>query len=146
MRYVILMFEECLYFNTNSLARTVSRIWTAAYRQFDLSPPHAFLLRAVLAKPGLLPRELAGELNLSRSTITRFLDSLEKRDLLVRMPTEKDGRELQIFPTKKANEIHQELDDIGKNLTKIMKERIGKKDLSQAVAKLREMRKSLEKL
>jgi len=124
----------------------VSRIWTAAYRQFDLSPPHAFLLRTVLAKPGSLPRELAGELNLSRSTITRFLDSLEKRDLLARMPTEKDGRELQIFPTKKAKKIHQELDDIGKNLTKIMKEKIGKNDLSQAVAKLREMRKSLEKM
>ena len=66
------MFEECLYFNTNSLARTVSRIWAEAYRKFDLSPPHAFLLRAVLAKPGLLPRELAEELNLSRSTVTRF--------------------------------------------------------------------------
>lgn len=139
------MFEECLYFNTNSLARTVNRIWTAAYRQSDLSPPHAFLLRVVLAKPGLLPRELAGELNLSRSTITRFLDSLEKRDLLARMPTKKDGREVQVFPTKEAKEIHQELDDIGRNLTKLMREKIGKNDLSQAVAKLREMQKSLIK-
>ena len=138
------MFEECLYFNTNSLARTVSRIWAEAYRKFDLSPPHAFLLRAVLAKPGLLPRELAEELNLSRSTVTRFLDSLEKRDLLERKPTAKDGREWQIFPTKNAKAIHHELDQIGKNLTKLMREKIGTNDLSLAVAKLREMKNKIE--
>ena len=128
------------------MARTVSRIWTEAYRQFNLSPPHAFLLRAVLAKPGLLPRELAGELNLSRSTITRFLDSLEKRNLLARKPTKKDGRELQVYPTKAAKEIHQDLDDIGRNLTKLMRDKIGKDDLAQTVAKLRKIQKFLVKV
>lgn len=140
------MFEECLYFNSNALARTVTRIWTDAYRQFDLSPPHAFLLRVVLAKPGLLPRELAEELNLSRSTITRFLDSLEQRDLLIRTPTEKDGRELQIFPTKAAKTIHQQLDDTGKELTRLMGEIAGKGELSQIVFKLRELQNSLKSL
>ena len=140
------MFEECLYFNSNSLARTVGRIWIAAYRQYNLSPPQAFLLRAVLANPGLFPRELAGELNLSRSTITRFLDSLEKRDFLTRKPTKKDGRELQVYPTKAAKEIHQELDGIGRNLTKFMREKIGKDELSQTVAKLREVQQFLEKV
>jgi len=71
-RYIAAMFENCLYFNSNALARTVSRIWTEAYRPFDLSPPHAFLLRLVLARPGLMPRELANELSLSRSTVTRI--------------------------------------------------------------------------
>jgi len=140
------MFRECLYFNTNSLARTVNRIWTKAYRRFELSPPHAFLLRAVLAKPGLLPRDLAEELNLSRSTISRFLDSLEKRTLLVRKPTKKDGRELQVFPTQKAKEIHRELDDIGKNLTKLMHEKIGKNELSQTVTNLRGVQKKINQV
>jgi DNA-binding MarR family transcriptional regulator len=138
------MFEECLYFNSNALARTVTRIWTEAYRPYDLSPPHAFLLRVVLAKPGLLPRELAEELSLSRSTITRFLDSLEQRDLLIRKPTEKDGRELQIYPTKAAKTIHQKLDNIGKDLTRLMGETVGKTELSQTVFKLRELQRALK--
>ncbi len=138
------MFEECLYFNSNALARTVSRIWTEAYREFDLSPPHAFLLRVILAQPGLLPRELAKELNLSRSTITRFLDSLEKRDFLIRKPTGQDGRELQVYPTKAAEAIHQKLDDTGSNLTKLIATIIGTDELSEIVAKLREVQKSLE--
>jgi len=138
------MFEECLYFNSNALARTVSRIWTDAYRQFDLSPPHAFLLRVVLAKPGLLPRELADELNLSRSTITRFLDSLEQRDLLIRKPTAEDGRELQVYPTRTAKAMHKKLDSTGEDLTKLMGKIMGKEEVSQTVAKLRKLQKSLE--
>ena len=138
------MFEECLYFNSNALARTVTRIWAEAYRPLELSPPHAFLLRVVLAKPGLLPRELADELSLSRSTITRFLDSLEKRDLLIRRPTERDGRELQVYPTKAAMAIHRQLDLTGRTLTQLMGEVVGKDDLSKTVARLREVRKFLE--
>ncbi len=137
------MFEECLYFNSNALARTVSRIWADAYSQFDLSPPHAFLLRVVLAKPGLLPRELAEELNLSRSTITRFLDSLEQRDLLIRKPTAEDGRELQVYPTSTAKAMHKKLDSTGENLTKLMGKIMGKEEVSQTVAKLRKLQKTL---
>lgn len=140
------MFEECLYFNSNTLARTVSRIWAEAYHQVKLSPPHAFLLRVVLTKPGLFPRELADELNLSRSTITRFLDRLEKRDLLVRKPAGKDGRELRVFPTKASKEIQQKLDDIGENLTTLMTEIIGQDELSQLVDSLREIQKYLKKV
>jgi len=138
------MFEQCLYFNTNALARTVTRIWTEAYRPFELSPPQAFLLRTVLAKPGLLPRELAQELSVSRSTVTRFLDSLEKRDFVKRTPTGKDGREVQIYPTSSAQVIHQELDQIGAKLTKQMGKILGQEDVSQTVAKLREMQKTLD--
>ena len=93
----------------------------------------------------MYPRELADELNLSRSTITRFLDSLEKRDLLVRKPTGKDGRELRVYPTRASKEIHQQLDDIGGNLTKLMAKMVGKDELSQMVAKLREMQNFLNK-
>lgn len=138
------MFEECLYFNSNALARTVTRIWTEAYKSFDLSPPHAFLLRVVLAKPGLMPRELAAELSLSRSTVTRFLDSLEKRGLLVRKMTAQDGREVQIFPTKSAQSIHDELDQTGKKLSRLMHELIGRQEVSDAITNLRKFQKILE--
>tara|TARA_R110002167_G_C12653454_1_gene649342 strand:- start:666 stop:1088 length:423 start_codon:yes stop_codon:yes gene_type:complete len=138
------MFEECLYFNSNALARTVSRIWAEAYKPFDLSPPHAFLLRVVLAKPGLMPRELAKELSLSRSTVTRFLDRLEKRDFLLRKMTTQDGREVQVYPTKKAIQIHKELDQTGGSLSELMREFVGQDDLSQTVSSLRKLQTILE--
>jgi DNA-binding MarR family transcriptional regulator len=138
------MFEECLYFNSNALARTVTRIWTEAYKPFGLSPPHAFMLRVILAKPGLMPRQLARELSLSRSTVTRFLDSLEQRGYLLRKFTASDGREVQVHPSKKALAIHKKLDDTGKNLTKHMAEMTSRQELKQTVAKLRKFQKILE--
>lgn len=137
------MFEECLYFNSNALARTVSRIWEEAYRQFNLSPPHAFLLRLVLAEPGLLPRELAERLQLSRSTVTRFLDSLEQRGLLLRKPAANDGRELQVYPTRKAQAMHQALDDTGKKLTTKVAGIVGGDETRKTVAKLRKIQQQL---
>ncbi len=138
------MFEECLYFNSNALARTVARIWAEAYKPLDLSPPHAFMLRVILAKPGLMPRELAEELTLSRSTVTRFLDSLERRDFLVRKMTTQDGREVQIYPTDQAIAIHKELDQTGKKLSMLMSELIGQEDLSITITNLRKFQKILE--
>ena len=138
------MFEECLYFNSNALARAVTRLWSEAYSRYDLSPPHAFLLRVVLAKPGLLPRELAEELALSRSTVTRFLDSLEQRKFLIRKQTRSDGREFEVHPTPKAAAIQRDLDTIGAQLTKKMGELFGEKELSRTVVALREIRKCLD--
>ncbi len=144
-RYIAAMFENCLYFNSNALARTVSRIWTEAYRPFDLSPPHAFLLRLVLARPGLMPRELANELSLSRSTVTRFLDSLEARGLLRRKATSEDGREVQVYPTRAALVIQAPLDQTGQNLSKEMARIIGQDDLRQVVGRLRNLQARLER-
>jgi len=138
------MFEECIYFNTNALARCVTKVWTEAYKEYDLSPPHAFLLRLVLAKPGLLPRELAKELQLSRSTITRFLDSLEKRGLLIRQPEEADKREFKVFPTKESQKIQKELDSTGKKLTSLMREIVGKDELAKTINELRSIQKMIE--
>ncbi|MCB1754576.1 MAG: MarR family transcriptional regulator [Gammaproteobacteria bacterium] len=138
------MFEECLYFNTNALARTVSRIWTEAYKPFGLSPPHAFMLRLVLAKPGLMPRELAEELSLSRSTVTRFLDSLEERGFLSRKMANEDGREIKIYPTRAALKIHKELDQTGRKLTRLMGNTVGEEDLSRTISNLRKFQNILE--
>lgn len=138
------MFEECLYFNTNALARTVTSIWVKAYQPFELSPAHAFTLRVVLAKPGLMPKELAKELSLSRSTVTRFLDSLEKRQFLRRKMTAKDGREIHIYPTQAALEIHQQLDQIGAHLSKRMGDIIGQDELGDTVLTLRKLQNILE--
>ncbi len=70
------MFEQCLYFNTTSLARQVERQWTQAFKPFGLTPSQAFMLRVVLDKAPLLAREIAEELNISRPTATRGLDHL----------------------------------------------------------------------
>ncbi len=140
------MFEECLYFNSNALARSVTKLWAEAYGKFDISPPHAFLLRVVLNKPGLFARDLADELKISRSTVTRFLDSLEKRDYLIRKVESPDGREVRVFPAKRAKKIHGELDKTGSMLSKKMADIFGKTELDEIVKNMRIIQNELGKL
>jgi len=72
------MFDHCLYFNTQALARVLEREWAKSFKPFGLTPSQGFMLRAVLNQPGLLQSELAQVLAISRPTTTRGLDGLEK--------------------------------------------------------------------
>jgi DNA-binding MarR family transcriptional regulator len=119
------MFERCLYFNTNSLARKLNSIWEKAFSQFDLPPSHAYLLRLVLETPGLTQQQLAKELRLNKSTITRFISILEKKELLVRGESIKDQRQRIVMPSQKAASLHKELDALGGQLYLSMCEILG---------------------
>lgn len=126
------MFERCLYFNTVALARDVDRIWNEAYSELSLIPSHAYLLRLVLAKPGLSPSEIGRELNLEKSTVTRFVDRMVSVGYLVRSTGNTEhGSGQQIFATESAKEISGRLETIGEELYARMAKLIGEEELRQ---------------
>lgn len=138
------MFERCLYFNTQNLARTVDRLWTEEFKQYGLSPAHAYLLRLVLAEPGLLQRDIAQQLGLSKSTVTRFIDSLAERGYVSRKYSNSDGRESVIYPERKALAIHQQLEASGTKLYKRMLAALGEDTMQSTVTQQRKIREALE--
>lgn len=138
------MFERCLYFNINALTRTVNQIWESAFAEFDLSPSHAYLLRLVLAEPGLTPKQIAGELKLEKSTITRFLDALEQKSMIQRQKgLSGDAREQCIYATRKAEKLATALEAKGNVLYQKMVDSIGKNNLSALVVQLRNIESKL---
>lgn len=138
------MFDRCLYFNVNALARVVNKKWAEGFEPFDLSPAHGYMLRAVLATPGVNQKELATNLKLEKSTITRFVDALQKKELVIRKKSGGvDGREQNVYPTAKAKKINTELEDLGDDLYKSMVSSIGKKQLATLVTQLRESAKNI---
>jgi DNA-binding MarR family transcriptional regulator len=140
------MFDHCLYFNTTALARRLEREWTEAFAAFELSPPQAFMLRVVLAKPGLLQRELADELSIARPTATRALDFLQSKGLIVRRGRDGngDGREICIQPTKDAIAIHAALNDASGAVTSRLKKLLGGVEFGETVSKIRDVRSALD--
>ena len=138
------MFDHCLYFNTSALARRLEREWSEAFRPFDLTPPQAFTLRAILGRPGLLQRELADELGISRPTATRALDGLAAKGLVERRASERDGREATVFATDAAREIHQALDAASGEVTRRLKGLLGEDAFVDTVAKVRGVRSALK--
>jgi DNA-binding MarR family transcriptional regulator len=129
------MFERCLYFNLNALTRKVNKIWEQAFQEFGLSPAHAYLLRVVLANPGITQQGIATELKLEKSTITRFIGVLEQKGYLLRS---KSGREQFVFPTQAAKAIDEQLEAQGDALYRAMVETLGKKAMTGLVSDLRE--------
>ena len=138
------MFESCLYFNVNSLARTVNRIWEDAFRPLDLSPAHAYLLRLVVAQPGLLQKEIAQELGLAPSTVTRFVDALEARGFVKRSQTGvADAREQKVLPTAKASRLGKRLESAGEELHDVVRDMLGDRKLQGLVKGMRDSRDKL---
>ena len=137
------MFEHCLYFNTTALARLLDRAWATAFAPFELTPSQGFMLRAVLAQPGLLQRELATILVIARATATRSLDGLSSKDLIERRTSPADARESMIFPTRQAQSIRQDLDDASADVTARLKKQLGADQFAQAVGHLGAIRRGL---
>ncbi len=135
------MFERCLYFNVNALARKVNAIWDQAFAEFELSPAHAYLLRLVLESPGITQTRIAEELRLEKSTVTRFIDALEHRRLLKRS---RSGRETMVNPTAQARKIQSRLNQTGEQLYQRMLANVGKTELAELVTGLRKTGRQLE--
>ena len=119
------MFDHCLYFNTTALARQLERVWSDAFKPFNLTPSQAFTLRAVLKKPGMLHSELADTLKIARATATRAVDGLVARGLLERRSTKQDGRESEIHPTADAMELKDDLNAASARVTTRLKSELG---------------------
>jgi len=138
------MFDHCLYFNTSALARRLDQEWSEAFAPFDLSPPQAFMLRAVLSRPGLLQKELSDELSVAKSTATRALDFLEAKGYIERRPGTDDAREKCIFPTREAIKIHPLLNEASGAVTSRLKSLLGQSEFAKTVSMIKGVRSALE--
>ena len=99
-------YAQCLYFTSAALARKVEKLASQVWKTVELPPSHAYLLMAVLEKPGMQPSVLAAELQLQPSTITRLIEKLEEKKLVVRTT---EGKITNVYPTPKAKELQPKL-------------------------------------
>lgn len=138
------MFDHCLYFNTTALARQLEKEWARAFEPFGLTPPQAFLLRAILDKPGLSQREFAEGMVVSRPTATRALDGLMHKGLIERRRSGYDGREQAIFPTAAAASMHVSLNEASVQVGRRLKKLLGAEVFADTVGRIRGVRSALK--
>lgn len=95
-------YATCLYFASNALARKIEKLAQESWKKVSLSPSHAYLLMIVLEEPGVQPSVLADQLQLQPSTVTRLIEKLEEKKLVVRTT---EGKITNVYPTPRAKEM-----------------------------------------
>lgn len=78
------IYCECLFFSAGALSRNLTRLAEEEYKPTGLSPSHALLLLTISTHSGVRPSQLAEEMQLTPSTVTRLLDKLESKKLITR--------------------------------------------------------------
>ncbi|MRR30266.1 MarR family transcriptional regulator [bacterium] len=100
------VFQNCLYFTASSLARAVNRLAEETFGALGFSPSHAFILMYVNEHPGAPQKELAEQMNLAPSTVTRFVDWLVNKGLVERQT---EGKITRVFATADGLQLQPEL-------------------------------------
>ncbi|REE55361.1 DNA-binding MarR family transcriptional regulator [Paenibacillus taihuensis] len=103
--------RDCLFFNANRLSRAVTKMAEEQFAQTGLSPMYGYLIRIVNGSPGITQKLLAEKLYITPSTLTRFIDKLETKNLVERKV---QGKTVLVYPTEKGNALVPRIRDASK--------------------------------
>ena len=92
----------CLYYSANALSRIMTKMADEEFASAGLSSSYAFLLMTVNHKPGIQPKEISEQMQLTPSTVTRLIEKLEYRGLLKR---QQSGRATEVFATEEGDKL-----------------------------------------
>lgn len=134
-------YAQCLYFASAALARKIEKMATESWKKVGLSPSHAYLLIAVLDEPGIQPTALAEHLQLQPSTITRLIEKLEEKKLVVRTT---EGRLTNVYPSPKAKELQPKMMECLQDFSTKYAAVLGKEESTRLVKMMASMADKLE--
>lgn len=132
---------SCMYFSANALARKIEKLACDCWKKVNLSPSHAYLLMVVVEDPGVQPGQLANELQLRPSTITRLIEKLEEKKMVVRTT---EGKLTNVYPTPKAKEMYPKLKECSKNFFETYASILGKEESAKLVHNINKIADKLE--
>ncbi|ANY76792.1 MarR family transcriptional regulator [Paenibacillus ihbetae] len=105
------LLQGCLYFTTNQVTRTMTKMADEAFFPSGLPPAYAFVMIAINDHQGISQKELGEVLHIAPSTIT--LEKLQTKGLLY---TEQQGKQSLIHSTDKGNALQADLEAAWINL------------------------------
>jgi len=94
--------DECLSY---LLGKSLQGVKNLLYREFkakdyNITPEQWSVVSYLNNEDGLYQKQIADFLNKDKPTMTRILDLLEKRNLIIRISDEKDRRKFKIYLTQ----------------------------------------------
>ena len=127
---------QCLYFSSNALARKIEKLANDSWKKVGLTPSHAYLLMLAIEEPGIQPSMLVKQLLLTPSTITRLIEKLEEKKLVVRTT---EGKLTNVYPTPKSKELYSKLKECTHNFHEACTSVLGKDETCRLVSIMNKM-------
>jgi len=132
---------QCLYFTANALARKTEKLAQQAWKPVGMSPSHGYLLMMVIQEPGIQPTALADQLQLQPSTVTRLIEKLEERKLLVRIT---EGKTTNVYPTPKGKDLLPRLKESVQQFQQQYTALLGREESAKLVQQMAKVADKLE--
>lgn len=99
----------------NTIARCANLYHDEALRSTGLSSYQSSYIPIVCAKPGITQDQIARELHVNRSSVTRQMTSLEENGFVTRRRSSDDRRAVEVYPTDKAQAVLPAVREARKN-------------------------------
>lgn len=115
---------ESFHSKTNTFSRNLTAFFDAKLEKFGLATSYIELMILLYQKDDFSQKELAENLSLAPSTITRFIDKLEKKGYVKK---ERKGRAAHVSLTKKGRKTSQEMEFAYQSAVDGLKEIVGEK-------------------
>ncbi len=96
----------------------------------DLQPGHYAFALAICREPGRSQEELAKELCINKSTVTRNLNYLEERGYIERFALPSDKRQLSVHPSEKMLAVLPEIKEASAEWMMLLSEGIPEAELA----------------
>lgn len=96
----------------------------------DLQTGHYAFVLAICREPGRSQEELARELCINKSTVTRNLNYLVEREYITRIPLPNDKRQFSVYPTEKMLAVLPEIRQVSAEWMALLSEGIPQDELA----------------
>lgn len=114
--------ENNLFFLSGALSRKLTNQADEVFATLGLSSSHALLLWLIYDNPDTQPSQLAEQMQLKPSTITRLVQKLERRGLVEK---QSEGRATSISCTSDGDQLAIDIQDKWQNLIQQKRDELG---------------------
>ncbi|MCI8341698.1 MAG: MarR family transcriptional regulator [Firmicutes bacterium] len=104
--------KECINYLLTTAQHNVFQYLSLKLAKYDITPSQYGVLSCLWGKSHATPKQIAETLCLETSTISGVLDRMQKKNLIDRVTSKEDRREVRVIITEKGQALQEPITEI----------------------------------
>lgn len=140
---MITSLDKSIGMSINYVNKKIQRYLSINLEKYDITTEQWAVLLKLVEKEGINQKILSKEVEKDQATLTRILDILERKSLIIRKKSPEDRRAFLIYTTDKGKKLKEEVHPFIEKLFKNMIYGIPKDELDLFVGVLSKINKNM---